>query len=93
MVGSLLQTPMGKSFWESPEDPPEGHSNWFADKMCEILSKTTRWCDMTTLWAPDDYFLKQFKKGLKNICETSQDTRYTDKPIIIRFMHGNIIGK
>jgi len=93
MVGSLLQTPMGKSFWESPEDPPEGHSHWFADKMCEILSKTTRWCDMTTLWAPDDYFLKQFKKGLKNICETSQDTRYTDKPIIIRFMHGNIIGK
>jgi len=87
MVGeSILQTP-------SDQYPAEGHSNWIAEKMCEIMSKTTRWCDVMTLAVPDGYFLDQFKKGLKNICEKNQGTiGGEDAPIIVRLMYGNIIG-
>ena len=94
MVGNLLQTPTGSTFWKSVEDPIEGHSNWFAEKMCDIMSKTTRWCDVMSLTAPDGYFLYQIKKALKNVCGKNEGSRVgKDTPIIVRFIFGNIIGK
>lgn len=94
MVGNLLQTPTGSTFWKSVEDPIEGHSNWFAEKMCDIMSKTTRWCDVMSLTAPDGYFLDQIKKALKNVCGKNEGSRVgKDTPIIVRFIFGNIIGR
>jgi len=72
VVGSLQHTP-GRSTFESKIDPKEGHSNWFPEKMCEVMSKTTEWCDVMSLAAPDGYFLEQFKKALKNIAENNQE--------------------
>ena len=47
MVGSIHQTPskevfLSKSFAKE-NIQNESHSNWFAEKMCEIMSKTTKW--------------------------------------------------
>ena len=64
-------------------------SNWFAEKMCEIMSKTTVWCDVMSLAAPDGYFLEQFQKALKTIADNNKDN---SKPVIVRLMFGNIIG-
>lgn len=89
VVGSLQHTP-GPSIFKSKIDPKEGHSNWFPEKMCEIMSKTTEWCDVMSLAAPDGYFLEQFKKALKTIAENNQGERA--KPVIVRLMFGNIIG-
>ena len=88
MIGSLQQTPP-PSIWNSEEDPVEGHSNFFAEKICEIMSKTRRWCDVIQLEDPDGYFLEQIKKALKTICGNSIGA---DKPIIIRFMFGIRFG-
>ena len=88
VVGSLQHTP-GKSVFSSGHDPEEGHSNWFAEKMCEIMSKTTVWCDVMSLAAPDGYFLEQFQKALKTIADNNKDN---SKPVIVRLMFGNIIG-
>jgi len=91
MIGSLQQTPTpNPSFWESAEEPMNGHSNWFPEKMCEIMSKTTTWCDVMSLAAPDGYFLIQFKKALKNICDNNEgNVKGKNKPIIIRCMFGS----
>jgi len=88
VVGSLQHTP-GPSIFSCGHDPEEGHSNWFAEKMCEIMSKTTTWCDVMSLAAPDGYFLEQFQKALKNIADNNQDK---SEPVIVRLMFGNIIG-
>lgn len=90
MIGSLDQTP-NKSFWDSVEDPVEGHADWFPEKMCEIMSKTKKYCDFMSLGAPDGLFMDKMKEGLKNICENSVNND-SDEPIIVRFMFGNIIG-
>ena len=89
VVGSIQHTP-GPTVFKSKSDPAEGHSNWFPEKMCEIMSKTKEWCDVMSLAAPDGYFLEQFQQALKNIAENNQGPR--DKPVIIRLMFGNIIG-
>lgn len=44
VVGELDQTPKG--FFESDEEPPEGHSDWFPEKIAEIMSRTEVWCDV-----------------------------------------------
>ncbi len=89
MVGSLHHTPDIKFVKTGEEPPKEGHSNWFAEKMCEIMSKTTKWCDVMSLAAPDGYFLEQFKKALKNIVEMN---RGNPDVVIVRLMFGNILG-
>jgi len=93
MIGSLHHTPLSDvyreaTYQESLLDNQE-HSNWFPEKMCQIMSKTTKWCDVMSLSPPDGYFRDQFKIALKNICDTAKDA---DEPIIIRLTFGNIIG-
>ncbi|OEU07264.1 hypothetical protein FRACYDRAFT_251375 [Fragilariopsis cylindrus CCMP1102] len=90
MVGSLQQTPSVKTFTENLEltkDPP--HSNGFVDKMFDVMSKTTKWCDFMSLAPPyeggkDDYFLKKMKEALKNVAGNAKGK----EPIIVRLMFG-----
>lgn len=93
MIGGLQYTPDPKVFqnnlYATKGIDNETHSNWFAEKMCEIMSKTTKWCDVMSLAAPDGYFREQFKIALKNIAKNAEGK---DEPIIVRLMFGNIIG-
>ena len=90
MVGPLQQTPSVKTFTDNLEltkDPP--HSNGFVDKMFDVMSKTTKWCDFMSLAPPyedgkDDYFLKKMKEALKNIAGNAKGK----DPIIVRLMFG-----
>jgi hypothetical protein len=90
MVGSLQQTP-NKSLWTSTEDPPEGHADWFPERMCEIMSMTKKYCDFMSLGAPDGLFMDKMKEGLKNICDNNSSA--SGEPVIVRLMFGNIIGE
>lgn len=90
VVGSLQHTP-GPSSFTSTSDPKDGHSDWFAEKMCEIMSLTTRWCDVMSLGAPDGLFLEQFQMALQNLAASNKQDDGKD-PIVVRFMFGNIIG-
>mmetsp|Transcript_12409 Transcript_12409/g.19103 ORF Transcript_12409/g.19103 Transcript_12409/m.19103 type:complete len:118 (+) Transcript_12409:318-671(+) len=88
MIGCIQQTP-NPSLFQSGGEVSKHHSNWFVDKMSDIMSKTSKWCDVMSLPAPDGYFLEGFKKGLKKVSENSVNS---SEPIIVRFMFGNIIG-
>jgi len=87
-VGSLHQTP-NASVFKTSDDPQEAHADWFPDKMKEIMSKTTTWCDLMSLGPPDGVFLTKIKEALATICETAKSS---EKPIVIRMMFGNIVG-
>jgi phosphatidylserine/phosphatidylglycerophosphate/cardiolipin synthase-like enzyme len=92
VVGPLQHTP-GPSAFTSKSDPKDGHSDWFAEKMCELMSSTTKWCDVMSLGSPDGLFLEQFQKALKNLAESNKAASASGAdPIVIRFMFGNIIG-
>ncbi len=71
-------------------NPPEGHDNWFPQKIEELISKTEEWCDVLTLAPPDGLFLEAFKNGIKNICENDVGM---SKKRVIRIMFGNIVGQ
>eukprot|EP00557_Chaetoceros_sp_GSL56_P008743 CAMPEP_0176497338 /NCGR_PEP_ID=MMETSP0200_2-20121128/11669_1 /TAXON_ID=947934 /ORGANISM="Chaetoceros sp., Strain GSL56" /LENGTH=555 /DNA_ID=CAMNT_0017895341 /DNA_START=94 /DNA_END=1761 /DNA_ORIENTATION=+ len=88
VIGSLHQTPSAHVF-TSTADPKQGHTDWFPQKMCDIMSKTTTWCDVMSLGPPDGIFIDKIKEALKNIAKTAN---LSEKPIIIRMMFGNIVG-
>jgi len=79
-VGSLQQTPPIETFAKAT-DPEAGHSDYFPEKLVEIMSKTTTWCDVMSLGPPDGLFTEKMREALKIISETAKDA---EKPIIIR---------
>mmetsp|Transcript_11134 Transcript_11134/g.16718 ORF Transcript_11134/g.16718 Transcript_11134/m.16718 type:complete len:568 (-) Transcript_11134:83-1786(-) len=87
-VGSLHQTPSSAVF-KTTADPEDAHADWFPEKMAEIMSKTTTWCDLMSLGPPDGVFLTKIKEALATICANAKNS---DKPVIIRMMFGNIVG-
>jgi hypothetical protein len=87
VVGSLHQTPRNQ--WTGRKDPESGHSDWFPEKMAEIMSRTEHWCDVMSLGPPDGLFLDKFKEALAKIAERAEKS---DKKITIRMMFGNIVG-
>lgn len=92
MVGSLQHTPKSAVFSSASANKVidnETHDNWFADHMREIMSRTTKWCDVMSLAAPDGYFREQFKIALKAIAENASGK---DEPIVVRLMFGNILA-
>ena len=92
MIGPLHQTPTEEVFSSKAASNAihnETHSNWFPHRMREIMEKTTKWCDVMSLAAPDGYFRDQFKMALKTIAENAAGK---DKPVVIRLMFGNILG-
>ena len=88
VVGSIQQTPSPDIFLKT-SDPKDGHGDWFPEKMCDIMKKTTTWCDVMSLGPPDGIFSEKIKEALAVICETSKGA---EKPIIVRMMFGNIVG-
>jgi len=86
--GSFLQTPFGR--WQDSQDPPVNHDNWLAANMCALMSKATKFVDVTSLGPPDGEFMVQFKKALGVIAATAE--KQGGEPIPIRMLFGNIIG-
>lgn len=93
IIGRVLDTPEydHSRDWQSPNDPREGHSNWFPEKIEEIMKKTKEWCDVSSLTPPDGLFMKCMKRAIKSINDTAVEQRGPD--IIIRLLFGNVIGQ
>lgn len=92
MVGSLQQTPTVDVFTSpaaSDAIQNETHSNWFAENMSSLIGKTTKWCDVMSLAAPDGFFREQFKIALATVAKNAVGK---EDPVVIRLMFGNIIG-
>jgi len=94
MIGSIHQTPSADTFTDEEtsrqiDQEDQVSCNWLADKMCEIMSRTTKWCDVMSLAAPDGYFRDQFKVALKKIADNAKGQ---EEPIVVRLMFGNILG-
>jgi hypothetical protein len=88
VIGKIHQTPMDAFSRTESTDPPEGHDDWFPEKVGEIIARTESWCDVMTLAPPDGLFLVAFKKALKSICERDAVLGR----VTIRMMFGNIVG-
>jgi hypothetical protein len=87
LVGDLQQTPVSDIFSKT-HDPDQGHSNYFPDKMKEMISRTKVWCDVMSLGPPDGVFMVKIQEALLNIAENAKGN---EKPVIVRFMFGNIV--
>jgi len=95
VIGELQQTP-GSSVFTRNGDPPVGHSDWFPEKMFEVMSKTEVWCDILSLSPPDGIFIDKCKEALQIISHRAQKpdpvTRMLKKTVVIRMMFGNLPG-
>ncbi|CAB9512656.1 Inherit from NOG: PLDc [Seminavis robusta] len=86
VVGELDQTPKG--CFDLEDDPPEGHSDWLPEKMAGIMERTEQWCDVMSLGPPDGKFLECMKQALVKVNARASG----DKPVVFRFLFGNIPG-
>lgn len=91
VVGQIHQTP-ALNYWTKNSDPESGHSDWFPEKMAEIMSRTERWCDVMSLGPPDGMFMEKFQDALALIAKRSPKEKDESKCITIRMMFGNIVG-
>lgn len=89
VIGKLHQTPMDAFTRTETSDPPDGHDDWFPEKVGEIIAQTETWCDVMSLAPPDGAFLVAFKKALKDICAKPEGF---GGRIVIRMMFGNVVG-
>jgi len=88
VVGKMDQTPKG-DYFETEDEPPEGHSDWFPEKMAKIVKRTKEWCDIMSLGPPDGLFMEKLKEAIEHL-----NDKATEKdPIVIRMCFGNIIGE
>jgi len=90
MVGEIQQTPNSRSSFDQTADPFPNHSDWFPEKLSEVMSKTDHWCDILSLGPPDGLFIEKFKEALQNIYSRAKDR--DDKAVTIRMMFGNLPG-
>lgn len=81
--------------------PSQPHDEWLPRQMGDIIARTTKWCDITSLTPPDGFFLEHFQRGLMEIykrqSEKTHDTKNNNSNpqssrITIRLMFGNILG-
>jgi len=97
IVGEVHQTPAylqgGRivGTWGDPNDPRDGHSDWFPKKLGEIISKTRYWCDIASLGPPDGLFMEEMKKAISTVNQNAIE-RGEENVVIIRVIFGNIIG-
>lgn len=96
VIGSVHQTPTGA--WELEGGQyEEGHSDWFPEKMAEIVSRTEVWCDLMSLGPPDGLFMDHMKMAIAKVAERAKERHESGEserlePVILRFMFGNIVG-
>jgi len=87
IIGDVQYTP--RDFWNS-STLPGNHSDWFPERMGEIVGLTTDFCDLMSLSPPDGKFLEEIRKGLKTIANgagTRSDTM--SSPVVVRMMFGD----
>lgn len=90
VIGEIHQTPR-----ISEPVTKKNHSDWFPDKICEIMSRTQYWCDVLSLVPPDGMFLKKFKDALHTIDDRARQldgNGMKKRPVIVRILFGNLIG-
>lgn len=87
LIGDMQQTPVSEVF-KNETDPAIGHSDYFPDKLKDLMSKTHVWCDVMSLGPPDGVFMVKIQEALLNIANNAKGK---EKPIIVRFMFGNIV--
>lgn len=92
VIGEIQQTPNARESFGQTADPFPNHSDWFPDKLAEIISKTQVWCDILSLGPPDGIFVDKFKEALQNIYLRAKDNDPQLSPITIRMMFGNLPG-
>jgi len=96
VIGELHQTPDVQASWNSESNPSEEHSDWFPEKLCEIMSRTKYWCDILSLGPPDGLFLEKMKEAIENISararEVDSEGSMFKPPVTIRLMFGNLPG-
>jgi len=90
VVGEIQQTPSVNHAFYQKSNPRENHSDWFPQKMADVISKTTKWCDIMSLGPPDGIFIEKFKEALAVIHERVKDQK--SAPVTIRIMFGNLPG-
>jgi len=88
VVGEVHQTPR-HGWLRVIEYPPEGHDDWFPEKLAEIISRTEYWCDIMSLSPPDGIFMRKFQEAIQAIAEKAEGK---ERPVIVRIMFGNIVG-
>jgi len=86
IVGDLNYTP--KRVFALTEDPRKGHDDWFPSKLFNLIIKTKKWCDITSLGEPDGLFLEKFKEALEVLVVQNRG-REKDDRITIRMMFGD----
>jgi phosphatidylserine/phosphatidylglycerophosphate/cardiolipin synthase-like enzyme len=64
---------------------PAHHSDWFPQKLGEMVSRTQVWCDVTSLGPPDGAFLTCLQAAMKQLHDKQT-------PIVVRFLFGNLPG-
>jgi hypothetical protein len=64
---------------------PLGHSDWFPQRLGEIVADTEEWCDVLNLGPPDGLFMDAFADAIKRLHDKN-------KPIVVRMMFGNVLG-
>lgn len=64
---------------------PLGHSDWFPQRLGEIVSDTEEWCDVLNLGPPDGLFMEAFQAAITRLHEKN-------RPIVVRMMFGNVLG-
>jgi phosphatidylserine/phosphatidylglycerophosphate/cardiolipin synthase-like enzyme len=82
-VVSLDLTP--RQSFSTTDNLPAHHSDWFPEKLGEMVSRTEIWCDVMSLAPPDGVFMTAMQAALKQL-------HSKNKKIIVRMMFGNIVG-
>mmetsp|Transcript_69570 Transcript_69570/g.137687 ORF Transcript_69570/g.137687 Transcript_69570/m.137687 type:complete len:730 (+) Transcript_69570:49-2238(+) len=87
IVGEMKQTPRGGYFGDEQigSDIEESHSDFFPEKMGEIIARAEAWVDITTLGPPTGKFIDFFAKAFKELHDKGNS-------ITVRILFGNIVG-
>jgi phosphatidylserine/phosphatidylglycerophosphate/cardiolipin synthase-like enzyme len=86
-VGEIVQTPAGAFYQERTLDADiaDTHSDFFPEKMGEIISRATEWVDFASLGPPDGKFLKNIAAAIKTLADSGNS-------VTVRVLTGNIVG-
>lgn len=89
VIGDILQTPPKDTWGMGVIEPECEHSDVLPTQMAEVITRTTKWVDITSLSPPDGKFETFFVDAVKTLNERALETGNT---ITIRMLFGNIIG-
>eukprot|EP00929_Paragymnodinium_shiwhaense_P060862 TRINITY_DN30385_c0_g2_i1.p1 TRINITY_DN30385_c0_g2~~TRINITY_DN30385_c0_g2_i1.p1 ORF type:complete len:587 (-),score=102.44 TRINITY_DN30385_c0_g2_i1:193-1953(-) len=89
VVGECAQTPSRQYWGQRDILPANEHSDWFPQKMYEIITRAEHWVDVCSLTQPDGKFFDAFKAAIEKLAENAEGKA---APITVRLLFGNIVG-